>query len=454
MIDDIDDLDEGQEVVEISTGYAPRPLQSEIHQRIARFSVLAIHRRFGKTVLSINQGIHVGLNCPLPNPHISFISPLYKQSKTVAWDYLKEFTRNIPGAKAYESELRVDIPRGPNDVMRFQLFGADNPDSLRGMYHDYAIFDEYGNQPPSIWFEVVSPALADRLGGALFLGTPNGKNHFYKIYTEAMKKYEGGDDEWFAATYRADESGVIPEKELAAQRDNMPESDYRQEFLCDWAAAVKGAYYAHELTRAREEGRIMRVPYQPELPVHCAFDLGLDDFTAIWFIQCFRHQVWLLAYEEYQNMEDGLVGVMKQLRQKPYVYGDMFMPWDIKIRELTTAKSRLEVVEDLGFSVVVSPKISLDEGIDASRRLISRCYFDEKLCHDGVDRLENYRKKWDNKRHEFMNKPEHDDNSHGCDAFRSFAVCYDPGLGDKLNNTMGSSLMQQANHIPKSSRSC
>jgi len=360
--DDLFDDDSAifEEVV-VSTGYEPRPLQAQIHTQLTRFSVLACHRRFGKTVMALNHGLDVGLQVKLPNPKVGFISPLYKQSKTVAWDYLKNYTRMIPGSKAYESELKVVIDLGNGNKFTYQLYGSDSPDSLRGNYYDYMIFDEFGNQPATIWFDIISPALADRHGGALFLGTPAGKNHFYTLFMEATKKMNSGDPEWFAATYRADETGVIDEKELAQQRDNLDETSYRTEFLCDFAAAVRGSYYADYMTRARDEQRICRVPHEQRLPVFAAFDLGIDDMTAVWFFQVHRSEIRLIDYNEWTNNE-GLIDVLKDMQNLPYVYARLILPWDAEIREQTTGKSRTEFVEDLGFEVEVCPKLSVEDG--------------------------------------------------------------------------------------------
>ena len=124
-----------QQVVSVSTGYEPRPLQAAIHREMTRFSVLAIHRRFGKTVLAVNKLIDSMLRCSLHNPRVGYVAPFLKQAKAVAWDYAKDYTANIPGVKHYESELRIDIPvgkvNGKRSVARLMLFGADHPDSLR-----------------------------------------------------------------------------------------------------------------------------------------------------------------------------------------------------------------------------------------------------------------------------------------------------------------------------------
>ena len=431
-----------QQVVDISTGYHPRPLQLEIHRKRKRFTVLAIHRRFGKTVLAVNELIDAALKCKLHNPRMAYIAPYYKQAKSVAWAYLKDFCYNIPNIKIYESELRVDIPvgfvNGKPSIARIQLFGSDSPDSLRGLYFDQVVLDEFGNMPVSLWNEVLRPALADRKGGCMFLGTPNGKNHFYEKFREATKKMQEGHPEWYAATYRADETKLIDQHELESARENMPESDYRQEFLCDWAAAVKGAFYADEMNKVSADGRILNIPYERGLPVYCAFDLGIDDQTAVWFVQFFRNEVRLIDYQEWTDT--GLIDVLKDIKDTAYVIEELIMPWDITIREVTSGMSRREIVEDLGYDVIVAPKLSIEDGIGAVRKLLYQCYFDKDKTQRGIDCLENYRKKWDGRTSTFLLRPEHDEYSHGADAFRYLALGYDPTMGE----VMGSKLAKRS----------
>ncbi len=429
-----EELDRHEEEKEVFTGYEPRPLQADIHSKLGRFGVLAIHRRFGKTVLAINHGLDVGLQVKEPNPQVSFISPYYKQSKNVAWGYLKDAVYGIPQSKSYESDLKVTIPIGMIDgkpnILTIQLFGADNPDSLRGMYHDYVIFDEFGNQPINIWVEVVSPALADRKGGALFLGTPNGKNHFYDLYMRALQEMKNGNTEWFAATYPANETKVLPEEELKAQQENMDEEAYAQEFLCDWSASVRGAFYSAQMLRCRKEGRILRIPYESGLPMFTAFDIGVDDYTAVWFFQCFRNEIRLLRFEQWRNV--GLLDVVQEISKMPYIFGTMFLPWDADMREKSTAKTPAMLVEDLGFEVEVVPRTSLLGGIGRVREVFSQFFFDEINCAEGIDCLENYTKKVNPKTMEFMETPLHNEYSHGADAMRYLAQAYDPYLAEQF----------------------
>lgn len=413
----------------IDTGYRPRPLQAALHRKLRRFNVLAIHRRFGKTVLAINELIDRGLSCPLNNPHMSYIAPFYKQAKNVAWEYLKEFTFKIPGVRQLESELLVEIPLGPGNNLRIQLFGADHPDSMRGTYHDHVVFDEFGLQPESIWSEVIRPALADRKGGATFLGTVQGKNNFHTIFRFAQEREAMNDPEWFTAVYRADQTNVIDPVELEAARREMPEDKFRSEFLCDWGAGIQGAYYSSEMSRVNDEGRICRVPHETKLPVFVAFDLGYNDFMALWFVQFFRNEVRLIEYREYTNK--GIDYALKEMQQLPYVYAELFMPWDIEVHDAFNGVTRRESVEAMGFTVTVAPKnVSKADGIHAVRMLLPKCVFDKEKTSAGVDCLENFRKKVDPRTGQFLSVEQKDDFVHGADAFRYLAVCYEERFGN------------------------
>lgn len=214
--------------VNVDTGYRPRASQQEIHQNLKRFSVLVCHRRFGKTVLAVNALIDAATRNKLPRPRYGYVAPLYSQAKSIAWDYLKEYSAPIPGVRRNESELWVELPNGA----RIRLFGADNPDALRGMYFDGVALDELAQMKPETWTEVIRPALADRKGWALFIGTPKGINIFYELYEQAVR-----DPSWFAGFYPVSKTGLIVETELEAARATMSDNQYRQEFECDFAAS-------------------------------------------------------------------------------------------------------------------------------------------------------------------------------------------------------------------------
>jgi len=272
---------------------------------------------------------------------------------------------------------------------------------------------------PTLFSEVIRPALSDRQGWAFFIGTPNGKNQFYDIVQEAKSN-----PDWFYAEYKASETGYVSETELASARQSMTADEYAQEYECSFEASVKGAVYARELQAIREQGRLTRVPFDPALPVDTDWDLGIGDHTAIWFSQSlYTGEVRLIDYYEASGV--GLphyVGLLNDKRDKQgYVYGEHWAPHDIEVKELGTGQSRKEAAYQLGLNFLVTPKRALDDGIHATRMLLPRCYFDDKT-KVGVEALQSYRWDYNTRINEFKPMPVHDWASHAADAFRGLAV--------------------------------
>ena len=408
-----------RQVIEIP--YEPRELQRVVHRAMTvhRFGAMVCHRRFGKTVLAVNQLIRGALTCKKSRPRFAYIGPTYRQGKATAWDYLKFYSRPIPGVSFNESELRVDYPNGG----QVRIYGGDSPDSLRGIYLDGVVPDEYGLHQSDLFSTVLRPALSDREGWALFLGTPNGKNQFHEII-----KFAQDQPEWFYACYKASETGIIPQHELEAARRVMTADEYAQEFECSFEAAVKGAIFAKELEQARTDGRVTRVPYDPALPVDTDWDLGIGDHMAIWFSQSLRSgETRLIDY--YEDSGEGFPFYANVLSQRGYVYGKHWAPHDIAVRELGTGKSRMEVAASYGIRFQAVPRIlrseagqEVEEGISAARLLMARCWFDAERCKAGLEALQHYRRDYNARLNEFKATPVHDWASHAASAFRGLAV--------------------------------
>lgn len=394
--------------------YAPRPLQRQIHDALDkhRFSVAVCHRRFGKTVLAINHLLKEAIRCQRERPRYAYVAPTYRQGKSIAWDYLKHYAGVIPGVKFNEQELRCDI-----GDKRVQIFGADNPDALRGIYLDGVVLDEYALMQGRVFSEVIRPALADREGWALFIGTPNGQNAFKEIRDVAAQG-----NGWYLATYEASKTGIIDAKELAAARQMMTPSEYKQEFECSFEASIRGAIYGNELEVARESKRICDVPWVQDLGVSTYWDLGIGDATSIWFVQLVNQECRFIDY--YEASGEGLAHYAKVLQDKRYVYNRHVAPFDIEVKELGSGKSRKEMAQSLGITFDVAPKMPLEDGINAARTVFNRCWFDKDKCRDGLEALQNYRRDYNTRIDEFKATPLHDWASHGADAFRYFAVSY------------------------------
>ena len=203
-----------------------------------RWAIAVCHRRAGKTVACIQKLIKKAHECDKPRPRYAYIAPLLKQAKTVAWDYLKTAAFQIPGASIHESELRVDF----KDGAQIRLYGADNPDSLRGIYLDGCVLDEAADMHPRMFSEILRPALSDRQGWCVWIGTPKGENSFYDLWSETKE-----DDDWFRLMLRASETNLIEAAELKDARRHMTDDQYAQEYECSFTAAIVGAYYAKEM---------------------------------------------------------------------------------------------------------------------------------------------------------------------------------------------------------------
>ena len=409
------------DVQTISTGFTPRPLQATIYNELKRFNVLVLHRRFGKTVLSICEMIDRAFRNTKKNPQYAYVAPTYGQAKRVAWEYLKDFTRNIPVASPNEADLRIDIQRPESeDKIRLMLMGAENPGGIRGIYLDGVVLDEFAEMDPTAWSQVIRPALSDRLGWAIFIGTPKGQNHFWDIYNQAKQN-----PDWYVRIYRASETQVIPDSELEAAKREMTEEEYEQEFECSFTATLVGSYYGKLLEKADKEGRITRVPYDPIAPVDTYWDLGIGDTMAIWFAQVIGNEYRLIDYLE--NAGQGLDFYVRALQKKPYIYREHTLPHDARARELGTGKSREETLRALGLrKLYILPRWSVDDGIHAARMTLPKCWFDEVKCKKGIEALRHYQRKWDAKNKMFLQKPKHDWSSHGSDAFRYMAMGMKP----------------------------
>ena len=399
----------------IDTGYRPREPQRAIHKAVAanRFTVVVAHRRMGKTVAAINQLIHSSLKCGNDNPRYAYIAPTYGQAKRIAWDYLEQFTRPLD-AKLNVSELKADF-----FGRRIQLYGSDNPDSLRGQYFDGVVIDEIADQDPKIWNEIIRPALADRKGFALFLGTPKGRNHFADFRDRAASS-----EDWALLEFKASETGILDNAELESAKKEMGEDKYAQEFECSFSAPVTGSYYGELINDLETAARICPIGYESLARTFCGWDLGMSDSTAIWVAQIASKEVRIIGYVE--NHGVGLDWYVEWLRDSGYAHATQILPHDVQVRELGTGKSRKEMLEESGLEITVAPRLSVADGIQAVRQLLPRCWFNADT-KQGIDALRNYRREYDEKRAVFYDRPLHDWSSHAADAFRYLAIGLNEG---------------------------
>lgn len=405
--------------VVIESSYIPRAWSLPVHARSQRFAVLICHRRAGKTLMCVADLVDKAMQCPLHRPQYSYIAPFYSQAKSVAWNYLKDLTAGIAD-KVMESELSVVLK---GNGAKIRLFGADNPDALRGLYHDGAILDEYEDMAPRMFGEIIAPALTDRKGWAMFIGTVKGSAGIWALYTKALD-----DPAWFTLVLRASESGIIPPEELESTRTSpgCDENTYRQEFECDPTAAVRGAYYGEQLNElgARHFGE-----YKHDLSklVFTAWDIGYTDDTSVWMYQFNGAEIAIIDFFTVSGYS--VDEVLAELRAKPYMYGTAFLPHDAKNKSFQTGKSTRELMMAAGMQTSIVPSLSVQDGIQAVRHTLPRVYFNTASpdVRVGLNALRLYSRKWDEKRQMFMQAPDHTWASNPADAFRMLALATTPG---------------------------
>jgi phage terminase large subunit len=408
-----------EEVLDIELDYSPRTVFEDFHNRQERWAVVVAHRRCGKTVSCINDLIFRALTEDKEHGQYAYVAPYYSQAKNIAWDYLQRYSKPVM-AKANQSELWVELVNGA----KIKLYGADNPDALRGLYLDGVVLDEYADMRPRMWGEIIRPLLADRMGWAVFIGTPKGHNAFYDVYTNATK-----DNRWFAKTLRASQTDLLPQSELEDAQASMSPDQYEQEFECSFEAAIMGAYYGKEMRVLTDAKRITTVEADPLFPVNTAWDLGYSDDTALWFYQVIYGEIRILDYHSSNGHQVSYyTDLLESKRQEnKWKYGKHYLPHDARAK--TLASGGKSIIEQIASKIPIEslkivPSLSLQDGIQATRLALMRSWFDADRCHDGIECLRQYQREYDEDKKVFRDKPKHDWTSHGADAFRMLAIAW------------------------------
>ena len=317
------------------------------------------------------------------------------------------------------AELWVELINGS----KIRLFGADNPDNLRGLGLCGVVLDEYADMKPSTWGAVIRPLLADRQGWAVFIGTPKGHNQFWDIYNQASK-----DPDWYCRTFRASQTNLLAPSELADAAKMMSQDQYLQEFECDFESAILGAFYGKEMRQLTDAGRITEVKHDPMFPVFTAWDLGYSDDTSIWWYQVVHGELHILDYHSSNGQPVAFYTGLIQAKEREYGYRYQthWLPHDARAK--TLASGGKSIIEQLSVKIPLEnmkivPSLSLQDGIQASRLALMRSWFDLK-CEEGIECLRQYQREYDEDKKVFRDKPRHDWTSHGADAFRMLSIAW------------------------------
>lgn len=421
---------------------------NKTHKRAA----LVWPRRAGKDLTAINiMAWHALIERP---GNYYYFLPSYAQGEKVIWDGKRgdgnSFTSVFPEEMLDSVDNRKMKMKLANGSL-FQVVGASEEDTVVGTNPVGCVFSEYSICSPKFW-DYIRPILAENNGFAIFTYTARGLNHGWRLY-ETTKN----NPRWFTE-FRTCENvihngkRIITDEIIEEERSSgMSDELIRQEFYNDFYASNTGAYYAKELREARESGRITTVPWDPSKEVHTAWDLGVNDATAIWFFQV-DHTGNVRVIDSFAKTGEGMLYYIKYIKNLPYIYGQHFAPHDIKNTSWSTGKTRLETALEHGIRFEVLPKIGVQDGIDAARALLPRCSFDEKKCFDGLEALRQYHKEESGMVDMaglpiYRSTPKHDWTSHYADAFRYAATAINrisPQTLSKHRQQGGSDLL----HLP------
>ena len=396
--------------IKIDLSKALRPWQKEYMTNKKRFNVLVVHRRAWKTVWAIIDQI---VQCMQTDWDYWYIAPTYKQAKKIAWRLIQKFGNQIKGFTYNASELQVTYGNAT-----ISLFGAENPDSLRGLDLKWVIFDEYAQQPSWIYWEIIFPMINANRWWVTWIWTPKGKNAFYKLYERAKT-----DDRFFTMLLKYTDTNLLDEEQISDARKEMTEEEFEQEYNCSFDAYMRWAVYWKELKKAFDEWRVRKDVYDPKLEVTTFWDLGISDAMTVLFVQVLWREIRII--DAYKNTWYGLDHYADVVNGKEYRYKTHFFPHDIRQRELSTGMSRIETaIKLLWKNCDIVPMNTIESGINAGRLIFKNLYINEEL-EDFINDISLYQYEYDESRAEFKKTPKHDWTSHYADSYRYLATIFE-----------------------------
>jgi len=400
--------------MKLEVPFSPREWQIPLIDDPAQRIVAVVHRRAGKSTALLWRGLKRAVTTKRPQPRVVHILPYgVMWTRTGLWDQAVKAAESIPDSQVRRSEMAIRLPNGGT----WQAGGADNPDSWRGGYADECIIDEFDDTPQSMVSLVIEPMLADRDGTLVRSGTPKGRGLLQAAYDRARitPGYSS-----YLLDYR--KTGALSDAAIERLRLEMSDEEFAQELECSFAAPNSGSYYGKLIDQAEGEHRITAVPHDPALKVWTAWDLGIDDSTAIWCCQITRGGEWRLI-DYIEDSGAGLDHYVRLLQQRPYVYERHLLPHDAEVRELGSGRSRTETLNSLGVRPTRTVRQhSVADGINAVRMILPRAWFDAERCAKGIHALRHYRREWNEAAQTWRSSPVHDHASHGADAARYLAL--------------------------------
>lgn len=403
--------------------FSPRryqlPICDALENKGYKKLLCVLPRRAGKDLVAWNLMIRAAIR---RIGVYMYCLPTFRQCRLVIWDSItnsgERFLDYIPAElidNINNQEMKIRLINGS----LIQLVGSDTYDtSLVGTNPRMVVFSEYALADSRAYVIGARPILNANGGTVIILSTPRGRNHLYELYQIARNS-----PEWFCYKLTLEDTQHIPWSEIQREvaSGEISEDLVAQEYLTSFDLGVEGSYYIKYVDKLRLNNQLGVVEWENAFKVHTAWDLGLSDKTCIIFFQTVGQTIRIIDY--YENKDHGLDHYVKILQQKPYIYGKHIAPHDIQVREWAAgAVTRLDKARQLGVNFVIAPNISIEDGIEAVRTMLPRCWIDDRRCSSLIKAIECYRREYDNKKKVYREHPLHDWSSDPCDALRMLAV--------------------------------
>ncbi len=424
--------------IELPYKWAPRGYQQNMWAALEagkKRVVCVWHRRAGKDLCALNWLATAAFRRPGLYWHMF---PTYAQGRKITWEgmdrdgrpFLEAFGPTDPHAKTllWYRKRDDDMTLWLHGGSKFQVVGCDHIDRLVGANPIGIIISEYAVQNPAAW-ELISPMLAENGGWAVWAYTPRGRNHGYQLYKYARDH----PDTWFAEKLTVDDTGAVDADVLAEEKERMPRELFEQEYYCSFDSSLVGAYYADQLAwmGEQEPPRISdKVNWVPDKEVMTAWDLGHYDSTAIWFAQIIARELRIIDY--YEAAGEPIDHYVKVLREKPYAYGDAYVPHDASQTSLAVDRTVLQQLRSLGVRAIQNPKVALEDQHQMVRTMLRQSWIHETKCARGIQALREYTKqplateRGPGGELLYRDKPLHNWASHGASALATLCAGFRP----------------------------
>src|SRR4051812_27885295 len=388
-------------------GWLPRAHQMALWNYLQEGGKRALavwHRRAGKDEICLHHAACSAFNRAGNYWHCL---PEYNQARKAIWTAVNTHS----GKRRIDEAFPPHIRESTNDnemFIRFvngstwQIIGSDRYDATVGAGVAGITYSEWALANPSAW-AYHRPMLEENDGWAAFITTPRGRNHAKALFDHAQQT-----PSWFSERLTALDTHALTAERLdealaeyqALYGEDVGTAQFKQEYMCDWNAAILGPFYALEMARVRNEGRVIEIEAHPNEPVHRAWDLGMTDDTSIWFFQVVGAQLFILDHHATSGI--GLEAwrdlIAERYRERGWKHGTDFVPHDAKVKEMGTGRTRVETMVSLGLKPILVPHASIEDGRNAVRRTLPLCVFHPRCETGGIDALEQYRREWDDEK--------------------------------------------------------